>query len=115
MRGIGRVGGQLSFLRRAFCGCGRSTSLALANEFRAGPVKSGEAACEIGYVNTALRPVSNRTGPVQTRKHNNRAVTLSLSATMKIDELILDGFKSYAVRTTIDKWDPQFNAITVLR
>jgi len=32
---------------------------------------------------------------------------------MKIDELILDGFKSYAVRTTIDKWDPQFNAITV--
>lgn len=32
---------------------------------------------------------------------------------MKIDELIIDGFKSYAVRTTIDKWDPQFNAITV--
>ena len=32
---------------------------------------------------------------------------------MKIDELIIDGFKSYAVRTTIDKWDAQFNAITV--
>jgi len=32
---------------------------------------------------------------------------------MKIDELIIDGFKSYAVRTTIDKWDPTFNAITV--
>jgi structural maintenance of chromosome 2 len=32
---------------------------------------------------------------------------------MKIEELIIDGFKSYAVRTTIDKWDPTFNAITV--
>jgi len=32
---------------------------------------------------------------------------------MKIEELIIDGFKSYAVRTIIDKWDPTFNAITV--
>jgi hypothetical protein len=32
---------------------------------------------------------------------------------MKIEELIIDGFKSYAVRTTIDKWDATFNAITV--
>lgn len=32
---------------------------------------------------------------------------------MKIDELIIDGFKSYAVRTIIDRWDPTFNAITV--
>jgi len=32
---------------------------------------------------------------------------------MKIEELIIDGFKSYAVRTIIDKWDPSFNAITV--
>src|SRR5271163_3701542 len=41
------------------------------------------------------------------------SISLELLIKMKIDELILDGFKSYAVRTTIDKWDPQFNAITV--
>lgn len=33
---------------------------------------------------------------------------------MKVDELILDGFKSYATRTVIGGWDPQFNAITGL-
>ncbi|KAG7694182.1 hypothetical protein KL951_004060 [Ogataea haglerorum] len=33
---------------------------------------------------------------------------------MKIEELVLDGFKSYAVRTVISSWDPQFNAVTGL-
>ncbi|KAL2314879.1 Structural maintenance of chromosomes protein [Schizosaccharomyces pombe] len=33
---------------------------------------------------------------------------------MKIEELIIDGFKSYAVRTVISNWDDQFNAITGL-
>ncbi|EEB08668.1 condensin complex subunit Cut14 [Schizosaccharomyces japonicus yFS275] len=33
---------------------------------------------------------------------------------MKIEELIIDGFKSYAVRTVISGWDSQFNAITGL-
>ncbi|CCF59325.1 hypothetical protein KAFR_0G02930 [Kazachstania africana CBS 2517] len=33
---------------------------------------------------------------------------------MKIEELIIDGFKSYAARTVISDWDPQFNAITGL-
>ncbi|KAG7816405.1 hypothetical protein KL928_004961 [Ogataea angusta] len=33
---------------------------------------------------------------------------------MKVEELVLDGFKSYAVRTVISSWDPQFNAITGL-
>ncbi|GAO47330.1 hypothetical protein G7K_1538-t1 [Saitoella complicata NRRL Y-17804] len=33
---------------------------------------------------------------------------------MKIEELILDGFKSYAVRTVISGWDSSFNAITGL-
>ncbi|KAK5721938.1 Structural maintenance of chromosomes protein 2 [Elasticomyces elasticus] len=33
---------------------------------------------------------------------------------MRITELILDGFKSYAVRTVISQWDPTFNAITGL-
>lgn len=33
---------------------------------------------------------------------------------MKVDELIIDGFKSYAVRTVISNWDAQFNAITGL-
>ncbi|KAJ9117568.1 hypothetical protein QFC22_004418 [Naganishia vaughanmartiniae] len=33
---------------------------------------------------------------------------------MRIEELILEGFKSYPVRTTITGWDPSFNAITGL-
>ncbi|KAI8621409.1 condensin subunit [Chytriomyces sp. MP71] len=33
---------------------------------------------------------------------------------MHIEEIILDGFKSYATRTVIGGWDPQFNAITGL-
>ncbi|OLL21736.1 Structural maintenance of chromosomes protein 2 [Neolecta irregularis DAH-3] len=33
---------------------------------------------------------------------------------MRIEELIIDGFKSYAVRTVIANWDSAFNAITVL-
>lgn len=33
---------------------------------------------------------------------------------MKVEELIIDGFKSYATRTVIAGWDPQFNAITGL-
>ncbi|CED83396.1 nuclear condensin complex protein [Phaffia rhodozyma] len=33
---------------------------------------------------------------------------------MRIEELILEGFKSYPVRTTINGWDPSFNAITGL-
>ncbi len=33
---------------------------------------------------------------------------------MKIEELIIDGFKSYAVRTVIAGWDAEFNSITGL-
>ncbi|GAA5853552.1 hypothetical protein JCM8547_002503 [Rhodosporidiobolus lusitaniae] len=33
---------------------------------------------------------------------------------MRVTELILDGFKSYPVRTSIAGWDPSFNAITGL-
>lgn len=33
---------------------------------------------------------------------------------MKVEELIIDGFKSYAARTVISGWDSQFNAITGL-
>ena len=33
---------------------------------------------------------------------------------MRITELIIDGFKSYAVRTVISGWDATFNAITGL-
>ncbi|CAI5759037.1 unnamed protein product [Candida verbasci] len=33
---------------------------------------------------------------------------------MKVEELIIDGFKSYATRTVISGWDSQFNAITGL-
>ncbi|KAJ3153082.1 Structural maintenance of chromosomes protein 2 [Geranomyces michiganensis] len=33
---------------------------------------------------------------------------------MHIEELIVEGFKSYATRTVISGWDPEFNAITGL-
>ncbi|OMJ23163.1 Structural maintenance of chromosomes protein 2 [Smittium culicis] len=33
---------------------------------------------------------------------------------MKVDELIIDGFKSYASRTHVKGWDSEFNAITGL-
>jgi recombinational DNA repair ATPase RecF len=33
---------------------------------------------------------------------------------MRIVELIIDGFKSYAVRTVISGWDDSFNSITGL-
>lgn len=33
---------------------------------------------------------------------------------MKLEELIIDGFKSYATRTVISNWDSQFNCITGL-
>lgn len=33
---------------------------------------------------------------------------------MHIQEVIIEGFKSYAQRTVIQGWDPQFNAITGL-
>lgn len=33
---------------------------------------------------------------------------------MRIEEVVIEGFKSYAVRTHITGWDPEFNAITGL-
>jgi len=33
---------------------------------------------------------------------------------MHLKELIVDGFKSYANRTVVSGWDPEFNAITGL-
>jgi structural maintenance of chromosome 2 len=33
---------------------------------------------------------------------------------MRVEELIIEGFKSYAVRTHITGWDSAFNAITGL-
>ncbi|KAJ1979218.1 Structural maintenance of chromosomes protein 2 [Dimargaris verticillata] len=33
---------------------------------------------------------------------------------MRVEEVIIDGFKSYAARTHITGWDPEFNAITGL-
>ncbi|KAF8907016.1 condensin complex subunit SMC2 [Gymnopilus junonius] len=38
----------------------------------------------------------------------------STSPAMRIEELIIEGFKSYPVRTQITGWDPSFNAITGL-
>jgi hypothetical protein len=39
---------------------------------------------------------------------------LARSHTMYIEEIVLEGFKSYATRTVIPAWDPKFNAITGL-
>lgn len=33
---------------------------------------------------------------------------------MRIKDIVIDGFKSYSVRTVIKDFDPQFNAITGL-
>jgi structural maintenance of chromosome 2 len=33
---------------------------------------------------------------------------------MFLEQVIIDGFKSYATRTVIPDWDPEFNAITGL-
>ena len=33
---------------------------------------------------------------------------------MHLKEIVLDGFKSYAVRTVVSGFDPEFNAITGL-
>ncbi|KAF7122508.1 hypothetical protein CNMCM5793_000533 [Aspergillus hiratsukae] len=35
-------------------------------------------------------------------------------ATMRVTEIVIDGFKSYAVRTVISGWDESFNSITGL-
>ncbi|OKL57101.1 hypothetical protein UA08_07553 [Talaromyces atroroseus] len=40
--------------------------------------------------------------------------SLESLATMRIVEIIIDGFKSYAVRTVISGWDESFNSITGL-
>jgi len=40
--------------------------------------------------------------------------TVETTVKMRIEELILEGFKSYPVRTQITGWDPSFNAITGL-
>ena len=39
---------------------------------------------------------------------------LDLFEAMRIEELVLEGFKSYPVRTSITGWDVSFNAITGL-
>jgi len=39
---------------------------------------------------------------------------VDLFEAMRIEELVLEGFKSYPVRTSITGWDASFNAITGL-
>ncbi|KAG8919304.1 Structural maintenance of chromosomes protein 2, partial [Tulasnella sp. 418] len=39
---------------------------------------------------------------------------IDATLTMRIEELVIEGFKSYPVRTQITGWDPSFNAITGL-
>src|SRR6266404_3873901 len=46
--------------------------------------------------------------------HQRISISRATVKTMRIEELILEGFKSYPVRTQITGWDPSFNAITGL-
>lgn len=36
------------------------------------------------------------------------------TANMRVVEIVIDGFKSYAIRTVISGWDESFNSITGL-
>ena len=50
-------------------------------------------------------------------KHNARRkelVPTINTAIMRVVEVVIDGFKSYAVRTVISGWDESFNSITGL-
>lgn len=44
----------------------------------------------------------------------DHSLSASLFEAMRIEELVLEGFKSYPVRTSITGWDASFNAITGL-
>ncbi|KAF9391151.1 Structural maintenance of chromosomes protein 2, partial [Mortierella sp. AD011] len=48
------------------------------------------------------------------QQRDSSETTLLKGDRMRIEELIIDGFKSYATRTSITGWDPEFNAITGL-
>ena len=52
-------------------------------------------------------------GRVDSSRHASRGGQRK-TVKMRIEELILEGFKSYPVRTQITGWDPSFNAITGL-
>lgn len=45
---------------------------------------------------------------------DHTSIHTTANNTMKVEELIIDGFKSYATRTVISGWDALFNAITGL-
>ena len=50
-----------------------------------------------------------------TRDCQSPILSLPVStANMRVVEIIIDGFKSYAVRTVISGWDDSFNSITGL-
>ena len=63
--------------------------------------------CSVRII-TVGKPIeqSRRAHVVATKTRNDRD--------MRIEELILEGFKSYPVRTQITGWDSSFNAITGL-
>ena len=50
-----------------------------------------------------------------TRDFDNSTLSLEFdTANMRVVEIVIDGFKSYAVRTVISGWDESFNSITGL-
>ncbi|KAG9124388.1 Structural maintenance of chromosomes protein 2, partial [Ceratobasidium sp. 392] len=70
----------------------------------------------IGY-NTKFKDVSRKqyefTSGVPDSSNDEKEEQEKVKA-MRIEELIIEGFKSYPSRTTITGWDPSFNAITGL-
>ena len=60
---------------------------------------------------------TRRVGGCQISPSSTRSplpAVLDLFEAMRIEELVLEGFKSYPVRTSITGWDTSFNAITGL-
>ena len=53
-------------------------------------------------------------GDWQRQTEIHHIVTYPTPSNMHIHEIIIDGFKSYATRTVVSGFDPQFNAITGL-
>ena len=51
------------------------------------------------------------------RQHDSNRVAhppTTNTASMRVVEVVIDGFKSYAIRTVISGWDESFNSITGL-
>jgi ABC-type uncharacterized transport system ATPase subunit len=61
-----------------------------------------------------VKSINTRRVTVSTLESSFYVSLSRTAATMKVVEVVIDGFKSYAVRTVISGWDESFNSITGL-